>query len=388
MMKILENQLECVGCGSCASACPKNCISMKPLEGGFLYPEIDHNICISCGKCKSVCPVLAAKQRISPVRCYALLDKREESRTKSASGGASYVFAEQIIKDGGVFCGVKLDKNLKAVHDITDTFADLDLYRDSKYVQSDMSLAWQKIESTLKQDKKILVSGTPCQIAAVKRRFGDTKNLITCDIICSGVPDPKIFELYLYELGKNQGSPVKEFYFRDKTNGWKKSNIRVVFENGTTKIIERKDSYYFGLFGNNIYFRKSCFNCAFKNFNTCADLTIGDYWGIEKKYPELDDNKGCSVVIINTTKGNQFFKEATQNCEIVETPLNFAIDTHPKLITSIHESRYRSLFYQKLKQYNEKYLHKALKICIGKSGFNKIQRKIYLIANKKGEKTK
>lgn len=380
-MEILKNIFECVGCASCAEVCPKQCISLRPLEGGFLYPVINTETCIDCGKCKSVCPVLCEKKEVTPLNCYALADKVVESRMKSASGGASNVFATEIVRRGGAFCGVKLDETLKAVHDVTHTVEALDLYRDSKYVQSDMSAAWRKIAEVLKQGKTLLVSGTPCQIAAVKTRFGDVGNLITCDLICSGVPDPKVFELYLSDIEEKDNKKIKEFYFRDKTNGWRKSNIRVVFEDGTEKVIERKDSDYFRLFGNNIFFRKACYSCKFKNFNTCADLTVGDYWGIEKMYPLMDD-KGCSVVIVNTEKGQKLFEQIAERCEVFSTPIDFAIETHLKLVKSIPISRFRGMFYDFFCKCDKAGYHKAVTRTMGHSLFDKIYRKIYLLAGR------
>ena len=378
MMKILENPIDCVGCASCAAVCPKACISMKPFEGGFLAPVIDVDTCISCEKCRGVCPVLAVKEKKSPKKCYALVENQEDSRVKSASGGASHVLAKQVVFEGGAFCGCRLDENLKASHDVTRAVEDLDLYRDSKYVQSDMSSTWPKIEEALASGAKLLVSGTPCQIAAVKARFGDRENLITCDFICSGVPDPSIFELYKKELERKQGTKIKEFYFRDKTNGWKKSNIRVVYEDGSEQIIERKDSVYFHLFGNNIFFRECCYNCSFKKFNTSADLTVGDYWGIDKLFPEIDDDKGVSLLIVNTEKGEALLSAIQGECTVLETSLEFAVKTHPKIEKSIPRSKYRDMFYRRYRG-DETSLQKAIKRCMGRSPLNKIFRKIYTV---------
>ena len=378
MKKILEEPLQCVGCGSCVAICPTASISMRTKEGGFLYPEIDQSTCVSCGKCRNVCPVLAEKAKKEPRQCYALVDNREASRLKSASGAASILFAEQILEEGGVFCGCRLDESLRAVHDVTDALDTLDLYRDSKYVQSDMSLAWPKIDAALKQGKKVLVSGAPCQIDAVKTRVGDREELITCDFVCSGVPDPSVFELYKKALEKEQGKAIQSFYFRDKTNGWKKSNIRVVYDDGSEQIIERKNSDYFRLFGNNLFFRDCCYNCRFKNFNTSADLTVGDYWGIERLYPEIDDDKGCSLVIVNTEKGEALLSSILNKATVWQTPLAFAIETHPKLEKSIPKSAYRGLFYKHYKG-DEKSLQKAIKRSMGHSILDKIIRKISTI---------
>lgn len=375
-MKILENDKQCTGCGLCEWVCDKNAITMHTTEGGFLYPQIDADKCASCGKCRNLCPVNKERKSVTPSECYALSDNRTEQRCKSASGGASALLFEETINNGGTVCGCRLDENLKAVHDTADSVESIDLFRDSKYVQSDMSMAWDKINECIAAGEKILVSGTPCQIAAVNSRFGKNDNLTTVDFVCSGVPDPKIFEIYKADIEKESGKKIKEFYFRDKTNGWKKSNIRVVFTDGTQQIITRKESYYFRLFGADLYFRECCYKCRFKEFNTYADITVGDYWGIEKIHPELDDDSGCSLVIVNTDKGKALADSVKGRCKVASTPLDFAVQTHPKLEKSINRAKYRDLFFHIYKG-DEKSLKKAMKLCMGGSAVRKIKRVLY-----------
>ncbi len=375
-MKILENEKQCVGCGLCVWVCDKDAITMRVAEGGFLYPQIDEEKCVSCQKCKNLCPVNKERKSVTPLECYALADNCTQHRRKSASGGAAALFFEETINSGGTVCGCRLDENLKAVHDTANSIESIDLFRDSKYVQSDMSTAWDKIKGCLNSGKKLLVSGTPCQIAAVNSIFGKNDNLTTVDFVCSGVPDPQIFEIYKADIEKESGKKIKEFYFRDKTNGWKKSNIRIVFTDGTQRIITRKDSYYFGLFGTNLYFRECCYNCRFKKFNTYSDITVGDYWGIDKLHPALDDDSGCSLVIVNTDKGKALADSVKGRCTVAQTPLDFAVQTHPKLEKSINTARYRSLFFHVYKG-DEKSLKKAIKLCTGSFVLRKIKRVLY-----------
>lgn len=372
-MKILENEKQCVGCGLCEWVCEKKAITMRAAESGFLYPHIDESKCVSCGKCQKFCPAAKEQRAVNPLDCYVMKDNRAESRIKSASGGASALFFEETIKNGGSVCGCKLDENLKAVHDTAEDIESIDLFRDSKYVQSDMSLVWDKINACLADGKRLLFAGTPCQIAAVESRFGNSGNLTTVDFVCSGVPDPKIFEIYKADIEKESGKKIKNFYFCDKTNGWKKRNIKVVFTDGTQQIITRKESYYFRLFGGNYYFRECCYNCRFKNFNTYADVTIGDYWGIEKLHPELDDDKGCSLVITNTEKGAALINSVGDRCKLTSTPLEFAIEYNKKLKSSIPRAKYRDLFYYTFKG-DEKSLKKAMKLCSGSSTVARIRR--------------
>jgi len=379
-MKIIDDLSRCVGCALCSSVCPQKCIEMEKKEIGFLYPKINKDLCIGCGKCKNACPLNKTNIINQTDSCYALLDKDEFSRVKSASGGASNVFANHILKNDGVFCGCRLNEELEAIHDIADVSDDLEQYRDSKYVQSNMTHTWEKIDKVLNENKTLLFTGTPCQAAAVRSKYGTRDDLYICDFICSGVPDPAIFKLYLAKIGKNEGKKINKFYFRDKSCGWKKSAIRIVFDDGTEKKIPRKDSMYYSLFGNNLFFRQSCYKCEFKQFKTHSDLTIGDWWGIEKFRADIDDDKGCSLVIINTPKGAELLEHVKDDVVLVDTPIEFAIQTHPKIMKSINSNPYRTLFY---KMFNGDIdsLNKAYERCIGDSITDKIKRKLYLYFN-------
>lgn len=375
-MDVLKNKNQCIGCGLCAAVCGVKCITMAPYEGGFLYPFVDDSKCVSCNKCRDVCPVLKEKTKISPKGCYALIDNNNEKRLKSASGGASALFMEETINHGDAVCACRLDDNLKVVHKTFENIEEIDLFRDSKYVQSDMNMAWSEISELLKQKRNMFITGTPCQIAAVKSRFGENDNITTCDFVCSGVPDPAIFEFYKKDLEKETDKKIKEFYFRYKTNGWKSSNIRVVYDNGFEQVIERKNSYYFKLFGSNLFFRECCYDCRFKNFNVYSDITVGDYWGINKFNSELDDDKGCSLVIVNTDKGDKLLSDIKERCTIKQTPLSFAIDTHPKLIKSIDRSVFRDWFYG-VYDGEEEAFRKAMRLYENKSFVARAIKSIY-----------
>lgn len=381
-MKILDKESRCVGCGLCADVCPQKCITMSATRG-FLYPVIDESACVSCGRCKASCPVLKERVSVEPKECYAVADARRENRIKSASGGLAGLLMEEAVARGGSYSGVRLDENLDAINDVDHSYEKIDLYRDSKYVQSNSAQVYRKLEVALNGGKTVLVTGTPCQISAIHSRFGERENLITCDFVCSGVPDPGIFRLYLRELGEKSGKSIKKFFFRDKTNGWKKSNIKVVYEDGTEEIITRNNSDYFKMFGNNIFFRECCYKCEFKNFNTRADITIGDYWGIEKRTSCFDDDTGCSLCIVNTDKGKEFLSGVLAKCKVEETPLEFAIETHPKLIKSIPRSDFRDMFYGKYVTGNAESLKKAIKISMGHSFTDKLRRKIYMLIRRR-----
>ncbi len=368
----------CVGCGLCEEVCPKQCISIEKDKEGFLQPRIDTEKCINCGICKNKCPVNKAPEKIEPITAFAVKDKNEESRLKSASGGAAAAFAKNVIDSGGYFSGVVYDNEFYAVHEICDDIQKIDLFRDSKYVQSDMNGIYKKVETLLSDGKKVFATGAPCQVAALRSRFGDKNdNLILCDFVCNGVPAPELLKKYIELVEHNENKKVKNIYLRDKTNGWQKSNVKIVFEDGSHKIVLRQDCEFYNVFGFNIALRNSCYNCKFKNFNIASDITIGDYWGIDKKYPEFNDDKGCSLVMLNTGKGKRFFEDVADSFEFIETGTEFAVETHPKLLKSVGKNPYRNAFFADFQKANSpKQFKTIVKKYTGNDIFNKIKRKI------------
>lgn len=375
----------CVGCGLCEHLCPKQCISLRCDNEGFSQPEIDTEKCVDCGICKKKCPVYKDTVKIEPITAYAIKDKTEESRLKSASGGASAVFAKYILENGGVFSGAKYDNSFNVVHELCEDVDDIDLFRDSKYVQSDMNNIYSKIQNALECGKKVLAVGTPCQIAALRSKFGyENDDLILCDFVCNGVPPPQLLKKYISILEEKENKKIKYIKLRDKSNGWKSSNIKVNFEDESQKIILRRDSEFYKLFAFNIMLRESCYNCKFKKFNIYSDITIGDYWGIDKKYPEFDDDKGCSLVMINTEKGSAFFDKVSHLIDYIETGTEHAVETHPKLMKSVDRNPYRNVIFS---EFNENISVKKFKVLVQKytgSGIiNKVKRKLKM---KLGEK--
>lgn len=373
-MKVLQNERMCTGCGLCAQICPTSCIQLQPGKDGFLYPVKNMDKCIGCEKCVKECPAIHQKTALTPLEGYAFEQTDVSSRIKSASGGAADAFAKAIIRDGGVYTGVRYNDNLQAVHSLCQEEAHLDLFRDSKYVQSDTGNIFSCIRDALEAGKKVLATGTPCQIAAIKAYLKkDYENLILCDLVCHGVPSPLVFQKYLQAEERKTKKRIKGFYFRDKTNGWRKSNVRIVYSDGTEKILRRKDCDYFRLFGNDMIFRDSCHNCQFRNFTSGSDLTIGDFWGIEKKYPDFTDDQGCSAVIVNTPKGKAFFEQLCAEHRTMKTGVDFILETHPKLQISIPKSQYRNLFFRLLKPDGSGY-ENAVKTVLNGGIFYKIKR--------------
>ena len=240
MVNIKEKK-ECCGCNACVQICPKQCITMFPDIEGFLYPQVDFNICIDCGLCIKVCPVINQDEPRLPLAVYAAKNKNEEIRLKSSSGGIFTLLAEKIIKEGGVVFGARFDENWEVIHAYTETIEGLEYFRGSKYVQSVIGDNLKKAKQFLEEGRKVLFSGTPCQIAGFKKYLRKKyENLLTVEVVCHGVPSPKVWRDYIeYKrakrgTGKNSVSSslnelpvVTGICFRYKSNGWKKFGYKI-----------------------------------------------------------------------------------------------------------------------------------------------------------------
>ena len=376
--EVLVNMNKCVGCALCSDICPTKSITMIMSPEGFVYPRINDSTCIHCDLCYKKCPVSQPRIENRPINAYVLKDVNLESRKKSASGGAWAVTARKILESGGVCAGVKLNEKLDAIFDLCESVDCIDEYRDSKYIQSNTNHIYERVSTLLKENKMVFVTGLPCQIAALHSYLGElamSDNLFLCDLVCHGVPSPAVFHRYISLLEKNAGKKINKIYFRDKTNGWNKSNIRVVYHDGSEEVILRKNSEFFKGFGHNIIFRKCCHKCDFKAFNSYADITIGDYWGIQKIYPDLDDDTGCSMLLVKTEKGKRLVEMIENDVILQETTVDFALETHPKLEKSSVCGLYRDCFFKYLgKKQSEKHFKKAITIFTGKKLLNRVER--------------
>ena len=337
----IKDKKRCCGCGACVSVCPRHSISMRADEEGFLYPYVDETTCIDCGLCEKVCPFLAQViEECPPLHTFAAKNLNDDVRLSSSSGGLFTLFAEKTINEGGVIFGAQFDENWSVVHGEATTIEDLSKFRGSKYVQSNIGDAYVKAKDYLKQGRKVLFSGTSCQIMGLKRYLGkDYPNLFTIDVICHGVPSPAVWKKYLDEIievthkGKtNQyrslftsvipetDAPVQGtlvgISFRDKTYGWRKSSFALYFAKASAAgekkqfrslIANDYRSKYFVAFNNNLTIRHSCFNCLAKGGRCGSDITMADFWCIEKELPDFSDDKGVSICMCNTEKGINVF---------------------------------------------------------------------------------
>lgn len=323
-MVLFENKNICTGCGCCEKLCPASAIKLREDEKGFLYPKIIEKYCVNCGICKRNCPNISKNSsKNDNLKIFAMKNKNSNIRLSSSSGGFFFEYAKIILDLGGVVFGASYNSINEVIHICVNDLEDLNRLQGAKYVQSDLRNSYSDILDALKKDKYVLFSGTPCQVAGLISYLTSKKvsleKLFTCDLICHGVPSPKIFKDYLNSLEKSFNSSIKTINFRHKENDYTQ-NIKITFENGKEYISNYfKNDYFYKLFLDNVILRESCFNCKYANLDRVSDITIGDFWGIEKSISNFDDKNGVSLVLINSEKGKIIFEKLKDNFEYVET---------------------------------------------------------------------
>lgn len=313
----------CCNCKLCAWECPKGAIRFVSDEYGFPYPQIDENLCINCGKCVKCCPTGEALGE-KPKYIYAAAYGEESLLNRSASGGVFAAIAKTVLSRDGVVYGATLEKDeklvLKAKHVRINKLAELEKLQGSKYVQSDMEGVFPMLAEDLRNGLEVVFSGTPCQIAAVKSAFGEHQNLLLIDIICHGVPSQQMFSDYLLLL-KKKYPKIENFYFRSKDSGWGLcAKLKYIDRTGKEKfrLIPCDISSYYKLFLQSVIYRENCYQCPYAKAERIADITLGDYWGVEKiknvytllVKAAVDTTKGVSCVLACTEKGKKYVEES------------------------------------------------------------------------------
>ena len=345
----INSKQNCCGCYACYNICPKQCITMKADNEGFWYPNIDKNKCINCNLCENVCPIInKPKSYLYEEKSYAVFNKDEKIRLESSSGGIFSLLAEYVINKYGIVYGAVFDEEFNVKHIKITSLKDIELLRGSKYVQSKINDIFKSIKFDLINNKLVLFTGTPCQIAGLQsflqRKYD---NLILMDIVCHGVPSPLIWQKYINKLKKNYKQNIKTIYFRDKSTGWKKYSIKFLFDKDEYKNIGFKDIYMKG-FLNDIYLRPSCYNCKFKGIERISDITVADFWGIENIFPKIDDDKGTSLVVIHTEKGKRLFDKLSEKMIFNEVNLNEVVKYNLSMVRSAKYNKKREPFFVEL----------------------------------------
>lgn len=351
MIKISKKS-DCCGCGACMQKCPKKCISLTEDEQGFLYPSVNEDICVNCGLCEKVCPVLNKWNTKTPTKIFACKNTNEEQRLISSSGGVFIIIAENVINRGGVVFGARFDSNWNVIHSYTERKEELSDFQGSKYVQSRIGDSYQKCKKYLDEKREVLFTGTPCQIAGLKHYLGrGYDNLLTVEVMCHGVPSPRVWRDYLTSIqrpkgagaGKNtvlsslnETSSIEGISFRDKQTGWKKYGF-VVRYSAESREAEKfgmpsvnnelreyhKNNLFMKGFLKNLYLRPSCFECPAKGGSSKADLSLGDFWSVDSYIPDYNDDKGITLVYINSVKGEKNMSELSCDAKELDSSLRY-----------------------------------------------------------------
>ncbi len=360
----IEKKESCCGCCNCLNICPTNAITMVEDELGFKYSKVDKSKCINCGLCKKVCPIVQSKKEVQQeIKCYAAYNKNEEDRLNSSSGGIFILLAKYIISQGGVVIGASFNENFEVNHICIDNLKDLEKLMKSKYTQSYMGSIYKETKELLDKNKYVLFTGTPCQIEGLKIYLRkDYDKLYLQDIICHGVPSPKLWKKYIEDRKKIDNDEIKSINFRNKDNGWLNYNIKFKYRNKDYKNNISKDPYM-KLFLSNIALRESCYNCHFKKIHRVSDITLADFWGIDKIDKTMFDNKGTSLIIISSKKGQKLFNIIKDDLICKEENINDALKYNPSMTKSSAPHPKKQKFLDDIdkltvQELSNKYIHK------------------------------
>ena len=365
----LSDKSRCCGCTACVAVCPKQCIRLVEDEEGFLYPKTDASICVDCKLCEKRCPELSPKKERMPLSVYAMKNKDEQIRLASSSGGIFTLLASKVIEKGGVVFGARFNEQWEVVHDYTETKDGLAPFRGSKYVQSHVGDCYRKVNFFLQQGRKVMFTGTPCQIAGLKNFLGKEYDaLLTVDVVCHGVPSPKVWRIYIDEIarkgGKNSVLPhsiherdalIKGISFRDKRLGWKKYSFALTLSEATadgeqnTVLLSSvfSENPYMQVFLSNLSLRPSCYACPAKAGRSGSDITIADFWGIEDVLPEFDDDKGISLVLSYSDKG-EILLQGLEGVECRPVDYLSGKKMNPSMAFSVNKHINRNFFFRQL----------------------------------------
>lgn len=343
----IEHKKDCCGCTACASICAHHCITMHEDAEGFKYPQVDTTACVDCGLCEKVCPILHPESDNNILQVIAAKNKDEVVRKESSSGGVFSILAEAFIDDGGVVVGCAMNKELQAVHIICETKEELIRLRSSKYVQSDIEGIFPQVCQLLRDGRKVLFSGTPCQVAGLRnfliKRYD---NLFCVDLLCHGVPSPKLFREYKNTIEQRYNSKAIFVNHRCKEKSWKRLYIDFKFENGKEYFKSATFDPYMQLFLGNQSQRSSCFHCPFTSPHRQGDISLGDFWGMGRTLPKFDDDKGISMILINTDKGLELYRHIEDDMISFNTNFEQAVSGNQVLAENILGEDLRNEFYK------------------------------------------
>lgn len=357
----IKDKHDCFGCSACRAICPTNAIQMTKDEEGFFYPEINTEKCVNCEQCVRVCPMKNRCENEFPLNIFAARNKNMQVRMRSSSGGVFSELAQYVEQKNGVVYGAAFDENKNVVHERA-TGNQWRHFCESKYVQSDMRDSYRSVRDDLKSGRFVLFSGTPCQVDGLKSFLTLAKvpqdNLLTIDIVCHGTPSPAIWQDWLKWKAKEQA--IREVHFRDKKEvGWHHSTLTLISGDGKEIAKEpQSKGVFWKLFFNHIILKPACGNCPYASFKRVGDFTLGDYWGIEKHYPQMDDDKGTSLLMVNTQKAKEVWMNIQSQFDFCDVKISEC--EQPNLKSPSKHSPQRSVFWQQYKKHGFEYASKYI----------------------------
>ena len=351
----ITDKSKCCGCCACVDSCTHNAIILKNDIEGFWYPVVDKDKCTNCGLCEKVCPELHISELKKndfdkPSKTIAAIHKKMSVRWDSTSGGAFSALADTMYEQGGYVSGAIYNEDFSVRNYISNNPEDLVKLRSSKYLQSKAEGLYKEIRELLRKGEKVLACGTPCQMVALRSFLRkDYENLIIVDFICRGVNSPKVYRKYLDALERKYGGKVVYVKAKNKELGWRNLTRKVIFDNGKVYYgIHMEDDFRRG-YHTNVFCRPSCYSCQYKGFPRMADITIADYWGIEKIDKNLDNNIGTSMILLNSKKGEAYFEQAKDRLEWRETSFESILPGNIALRKSIEPAKIdRKRFFEDL----------------------------------------
>ncbi len=315
MIRIVDKTL-CCGCTACMNACPAQCIVMRRDREGFDYPVANPDRCIGCGKCEKVCPVLNPREPSGPVE--ALAARKGEFMEGSSSGGVFPALASGVIKEGGVVYGAVVNNDMTIGHADAEDMSGVERMRGSKYVQSDLYGTFDEVKYHLREGRRVMFTGTPCQIAGLNSYLGkEYEGLLTVDFACHGVPSPGLWEKYVRALEKAHGGKMTSVRFRDKAKSWMHYDFSCSFEGGGKSCRPYMKDPYMALFVQDMTLRPSCYSCSSRGGRSGSDLTLADLWNVAEAAAGMNDDRGVSLVMVNTEKGRAAVAEAELDAVMV-----------------------------------------------------------------------
>ena len=376
MLQIID-KCECTGCHACYNVCPTGSIAMSTDDEGFWYPQIDLATCVDCDQCLKFCPIVHTVSIDNNPIAYAAFHKVDDIRMQSSSGGVFTAFAENVLCKGGVVFGACFDKSFNVVHDYIESVEDIYRLRGSKYVQSKIGDAYKLVRNFINQKRLVLFTGTPCQLSGLKSYlWADSEYLVTQDIICHGVPSPKVWQKYLDQFTLKDN--IQSVSFRNKDMGWARFSMKVATIGKQYRRDLTSDNFL-KAFLSDLCLRPSCHHCKFKGLNRESDVTLADFWGVELILPDMNDNKGISLVLINSEKGHKLFNNV--NNALICKPVDILEATkYNKAATqSIPLPEKRQYFFEHL---NELPFDSLVEKCTKEKNITKFRRLVHKIGSK------